>query len=258
MTYLNRTALSGKKAFVTGAARGIGFCTAQLLAAAGARVVISDLERSSLNSATTKLSEQGYEVETLVLDIADADACEAAAKLTEANGPLDILIANAGIAWDDTAAEDISDDVWRRVLDVNLNGTFWTCRAFGRAMLERGHGSVVTTGSMSGLISNKPQRQAQYNASKAGVHQLTRSLAGEWADRGVRVNSVAPTYVNTPMSSITAEKKPEMYAVWLENTPQRRMVEPQEVAAAIVFLASPAASAITGAVLPVDAGYTVW
>ena len=128
---------------------------------------------------------------------------------------------------------------------------------FGKRMLERRQGAIVTVGSMSGFISNKPQKQVDYNASKAALHHLTRSLAGEWADWGVRVNAVAPTYVNTPMSNITA-KNPHYFEAWMEGTPMRRMIETEEVAAAILFLASPAASAITGAILPVDAGYTIW
>ena len=102
-----------------------------------------------------------------------------------------------------------------------------------------------------------PQKQVNYNSSKAAVHHLTRSLAGEWADHGVRVNSVAPTYVNTPMSNITA-KDSQYFDVWMQGTPMHRMIQPEEVAVAILFLASPAASAITGAILPVDAGYTIW
>jgi NAD(P)-dependent dehydrogenase (short-subunit alcohol dehydrogenase family) len=151
----------------------------------------------------------------------------------------------------------MTDEAWRQVMSVNVNGAFWTCRAFGRRMLAQGRGSIVAVGSMSGFISNKPQKQVHYNASKAALHHLVRSLAGEWADRGVRVNAVAPTYVNTLMSNITA-KDPRYFDVWIENTPMRRMVEPEEVAASILFLASPAASAITGTVLPVDAGYMVW
>ena len=124
-------------------------------------------------------------------------------------------------------------------------------------MVERQHDAIVTVGSMSGFISNKPQKQVNYNSSKAAVHHLTRSLAGEWADHGVRVNSVAPTYVNTPMSNITA-KDSQYFDVWMQGTPMHRMIQPEEVTAAILFLASPAASAITGAILPVDAGYTIW
>lgn len=124
-------------------------------------------------------------------------------------------------------------------------------------MLERGRGSIVTLGSMSGLISNKPQRQVHYNAAKAAVHHMTRSLAGEWAGRGVRVNCVAPTYVDTVMSrgGFTDDK---LMPVWMDMTPMRRVAGPDEIAAPILFLASDAASAMTGAVVVVDCGYTIW
>ena len=149
------------------------------------------------------------------------------------------------------------DELWLRVIDVNLHGAFWCCRAFGRAMLGRGRGAIVTMGSMSGLISNRPQRQAHYNASKAAVHHLTRSLAGEWAARGVRVNAVAPTYVDTPMSAPSFGDS-DLYPVWMENTPMGRPARGDEIASAVLFLASDAASAITGTVLNVDCGYTIW
>lgn len=110
---------------------------------------------------------------------------------------------------------------------------------------------------MSGLISNKPQRQAHYNAAKAGVHHMTKSLAGEWAERGVRVNSVAPTYVDTPMSS-GGFSNPALFPIWMEMTPMKRVARPDEIASAILFLASDAASAITGSILVVDCGYTIW
>jgi NAD(P)-dependent dehydrogenase (short-subunit alcohol dehydrogenase family) len=190
--------------------------------------------------------------------VTDPQQCEEIAqRLNSGVEGIDTLVANAGIAWPDTAAEDMSNEAWLKVIDTNLNGTFWTCRAFGRFMLAREKGSIVTVGSMSGVISNRPQRQVHYNASKAAVHHLTRSLAGEWAERKVRVNCVAPTYVNTPMSNITA-KDENFFRPWMDNTPMRRMIEPEEVASAIAFLASDAASAITGTVLLTDAGYTIW
>jgi NAD(P)-dependent dehydrogenase (short-subunit alcohol dehydrogenase family) len=193
-----------------------------------------------------------------VLDVTDSAAVAAVARETNAKfGAVDILIANAGIAWPDTAGEDMSDEVWRKVIDVDLNGAYWTCREFGRAMLDRGRGAIVTVGSMSGLISNKPQRQAHYNAAKAGVHHMTRSLAGEWAPRGVRVNSVAPTYVDTPMSS-GAFSDPDLFPTWMEMTPMKRVARADEIASAIVFLACDASSAMTGTVLVVDCGYTIW
>ena len=255
--YLNKFDLSGQTGFVTGAGRGIGFCAAQALLEAGARVILSDIDATLLQQAKAALAGKG-EVETAVLDIADPAAVAAAAR--DANqrfGAVDILIANAGIAWPDTGAEDMSDEAWRKVIEVDLNGAYWSCREFGRAMLARGKGAIVTVGSMSGLISNKPQRQVHYNAAKAGVHHMTKSLAGEWAARGVRVNSVAPTYVDTPMSS-AAFADPKLFPIWMEMTPMGRVARADEIASAILFLACDAASAITGSILVVDCGYTIW
>ncbi|MBK8048573.1 MAG: SDR family oxidoreductase [Anaerolineales bacterium] len=250
--------LDGRTGFVTGAARGIGLCTAEALAEAGARVLISDVNPATLAEGEAYLKQKGYDVATMVLDVTDSAACDRAAE--EANrlyGPVDILIANAGIARPDTPGEEMPDETWLKVLDVNLNGIFWSCRAFARPMLARGRGAIVTIGSMSGVISNKPQRQVPYNASKAAVHHMTRSLAGEWAERGVRINCVAPTYVNTLMSNITAQD-PYYFGPWMENTPMKRMVEPEEIAAVNLFLASDASSGMTGTIVLVDAGYTIW
>lgn len=256
--YTNRTRVDGSLAFVTGGSRGIGFATAEALAEAGARVVISGKDEAALQSGTETLTRAGYDARYVLLDVTQSEACsEMSGRINRDVGPVDILIANAGIAWSDTPAEDMPDETWKRVLDVNLNGTFWTCRAFGKPMLEREKGAIVTVGSISGLISNKPQRQAQYNASKAGLHHLTKSLAGEWASRNVRVNCVAPGYVNTTMSNVTI-LDPKFAVPWMAGTPMNRMVEPEEVASANLFLASPAASGITGAVLNIDGGYTIW
>ena len=151
----------------------------------------------------------------------------------------------------------MSDETWLRMIDVNLNGVFWSCRSFGRHMLERRRGSIVTTGSMSGLISNRPQRQAHYNAAKAGVHHLTRSLAGEWAARGVRVNSIAPGYIDTSMSG-PGLRTTGRGDIWLENTPMGRAGTAEEIASVALFLASDASSLLTGSIIVADAGYSIW
>lgn len=256
--YLQKQRLDGRVAFITGGSRGIGFCTAEALAEAGATVIVSDLGADNVAEAVEKLRASGYRAEGAVLDVTRSAECEeVAARMNRDVGPVEILIANAGIAWADTRAEELDDAGWNTVIDVNLNGVFWSCRAFGRHMLERRRGAIVTTGSMSGIISNTPQNQAQYNASKAAVHHLTKSLAGEWAERGVRVNSVAPTYVNTPMTR-EAAKNPAYYETWMAFTPMRRMIEPDEIASVNLFLASDASSGMTGAVVVVDAGYTSW
>lgn len=256
--YLQKFRLDGRTAFITGGARGIGLATAEALAEAGAKVIISDMNAETLAEGADYLKAKGYDAKSMLLDVTDSAACDRAAEKTNREyGAVDILIANAGIARPDTPAEEMPDDVWLKVIDVNLNGVFWSCRAFARPMLERQRGAIVTIGSMSGFISNKPQRQAHYNASKAAVHHMTRSLAAEWAERNVRINSVAPTYVNTPMSNVTAQD-PYFFGPWMENTPMKRMVEPEEIASVNLFLASDASSGMTGSVVLVDAGYTIW
>jgi NAD(P)-dependent dehydrogenase (short-subunit alcohol dehydrogenase family) len=252
--YLDRLRLDHRRAFITGGGRGIGLATGMALAEAGARVTLSDRDPALLADGLAAMTAAGHAAEGVLLDVTDPAAVAAAAR---AAGETDILIANAGIAWPDTPAEAMADEAWLKVIDVDLNGVFWSAREFGRAMLARGAGSIVAVGSMSGLISNTPQRQAQYNAAKAGVHHLVRSLAGEWAPRGVRVNAVAPTYVATEMSLPTF-RKTDMGRTWMAMTPMGRMAEPSEIAAVIAFLASDAASAMTGAVVPVDCGYTIW
>lgn len=256
--YLDKFDLKGRTAFITGGGRGIGLATAEALLEAGAGVVISDISAEVLESGRATLAAKGHDVDAVRLDVTDADAVNRAAEAANAkHGGIDILVANAGIAWPDTGGEDMTDDVWLKVVDIDLNGVFWSCRAFGRAMLARGQGAIVTVGSMSGLISNKPQRQAHYNAAKAGVHHLTRSLAGEWAERGVRVNAVAPTYVDTAMSR-GGFTDPDLFPVWMDMTPMKRVARADEIASVILFLSSEGASAMTGAIVPVDCGYTIW
>lgn len=255
--YLEKLRLDGRTALVTGGGRGIGLCSALALAEAGARIIIADHDPVALDEGRSALSAAGRDVVALRLDVTDSAAVARAAAETNAAGPVDILVANAGLALPDTAAEDMTDEAWHRVIDVNQHGVFWCCREFGRAMLARRRGAIVTVGSMSGLIINTPQRQTQYNTSKAAVHHLTRSLAAEWADRGVRVNSVAPTYVATAMTRAAMETT-DWAKTWLAMTPMGRVAQPDEIASVIHFLASDAASAMTGAVVPVDCGYTVW
>jgi NAD(P)-dependent dehydrogenase (short-subunit alcohol dehydrogenase family) len=255
--YREKFDLSGSRAVVTGGGRGIGLCCAQALAEHGAEIVLCDVNADALDSGRAALAAQGVKAQAHSFDVTNSADVERMAAALNATGPVDILIANAGIAMPDKGAEDTPDADWLKMIDINLNGVFWCCRAFGRAMLERQKGSIVTIGSMSGVIANKPQRQTHYNVSKAGVHHLTRSLAAEWATRGVRVNSIAPTYIETAMTKGSAQD-PEMFKTWMEFTPMGRMGQPEEIAAIALFLASPASSVMTGAVVMADAGYTAW
>lgn len=257
--YMKRFSLKDRVAVVTGAGRGIGLATAEALAEAGAKVVLTDANPKELESAQSYLQSKNLkDAGTIVLDVTDSSAVtNAADEVVKRHGKIDILVNNAGIARSETNAEDVEDEHWLNVLDVNLNGTFWCSRAFGRHMLKQKSGTIVNVGSMSGFIVNRPQGQCYYNASKAAVHHLTKSLAAEWADRNVRINAVAPTYIRTPLNQFV-EQNQEMYQRWTDSTPMTRLGEPEEVASVILFLASDAASLMTGSVVAVDGGYTCW
>ncbi|MFO1074226.1 MAG: glucose 1-dehydrogenase [Geminicoccaceae bacterium] len=248
--------LSGRVAVVTGGARGIGLEIARALLGAGAAVVVADIDAEAADAAAATLARDGT-AEGRALDVTDPAAVTACADaIVAAHGHIDILVNNAGIARI-TPALDTPDEEWRQIMDVNVNGVFWCARAFGRHMVEHGSGSIVNLGSMSGLIVNRPQSAAAYIASKAAVHMLTKALACEWASLGVRVNALAPGYIATDMT-LAMRARPELYDTWLAMTPMQRCGEPREVAAAALFLASDAASYVTGSILSVDGGYTAW
>ena len=240
--------LRGKRAVVTGGAQGIGFEIAKAFHEAGAEIVIADINEDLGERAATQL--QGH------FRKMDVTRPESVREVVVGLGDIDILVNNAGIVRN-TPAERTTDEEWRAVLEVNLDGVYWCCREFGSRMLARHKGCIINLASMSGFISNRPQPQASYNASKAAVIHLTRSLAGEWAARGVRVNAVAPGYVGTELTQKGLSNE-AWRSAWLAAIPMGRVAEPREVAPAAVYLASDAASYVTGSVLVVDGGYTVW
>ena len=244
--------LQDQVAIVTGGGRGIGLEIARAMRASGARLVIAEAQSDVGEEAAREL--EGLFVQT---DVTDSASVRRMIETVVARyGRVDCIVNNAGICRN-TPSEDVTDEEWRLVMSVDLDGVFYGCREAAKVMLKQGSGSIVNIGSMSGIISNRPQPQSAYNAAKAGVIHLTKSLAGEWATRGVRVNCISPGYIGTPMTKLGLET-PEWRETWLSSTPMGRLGEPSEVAACAVFLASPAASFVTGSNIVVDGGYTVW
>jgi NAD(P)-dependent dehydrogenase (short-subunit alcohol dehydrogenase family) len=252
VTVLDSFDLGGRVAVVTGGNRGLGEAWVQSLVDVGATIVIAARDDDRSRETAGRI---GNGVDTVHLDVRDADDVRRAlATIVERHGRVDILVNNAGTCIHRPALE-VTADEWEQVIDVNLNG-LWRCsQTFGRHMIEHGGGVIVNIGSISAQIVNRPQMQPAYNASKAAVHQLTKSLAAEWAPHGVRVNALAPGYTKTEMAPVD---RPEFRARWIEDAPMQRYAMPEEYGPALIFLASDASSFMTGATLVVDGGYTVF
>jgi NAD(P)-dependent dehydrogenase (short-subunit alcohol dehydrogenase family) len=242
----------GKIALVTGGTRGIGLGIARALSEAGATVIISSRKESG---AVDVLSKGGASVEFRAADMMDSDAPRALIDgIAADHGRLDILVNNAGIA-DSRPMEDFDDDSYERLMSTNLASVFRACRAVLPHMKSQGGGVIVNMGSISAIVSNIPQPQAAYNASKAAVHQLTKSLASDHAKDNIRVNAIAPGYVNTEMTAGGLED-PVMAPIWRQMTPMERAGEVDEIATAALFFCTDASSYCTGSVLFADGGYT--
>ncbi|MCC8108024.1 MAG: SDR family oxidoreductase [Planctomycetes bacterium] len=253
MSYLESMfGLTGKVAVVTGGGRGIGQVVAHGFAMAGAEVVI--LCRSGADETLDIITRDGGTAYYIAADVTDEQSVDAAfAEILRRSGSVDIIFNNAGICkHQGTLEASIAD--FREVIDVNLTGEYIVARAAGRIMIEKGiKGSIINMASMSGSITNIPQWQCSYNASKAAVIHMTRSLAVEWAGYGIRVNSISPGYVGTPMSADTPQ---ELRDAWMPLIPMHRMAKPEELMPAILSLACDAAGYTTGTDVIVDGGYT--
>lgn len=248
--------LEGMTAIVTGAASGIGASVAQGLAQFGADVGCVDVTADRLVRTLTGIRAAGREAVACPADVTDAASLQDAVRVVEAElGPLRLAVNCAGIH-STAPAEEMDGSAWGRLLDVNLTGIFNSCRAEGRAMLANGGGSIVNIASISARVANRGLKQAHYNAAKAGVVQLSRSLALEWVDRGLRVNVISPGYVKTPIAR-GAQMSRTLDQV-IDDIPMARMAEPAELVGPTVFLLSAAASYCTGSELVVDGGATSW
>ncbi len=243
-------------ALVTGGASGIGESFAFALAEAGAHVAVADLNRARARHVAAQVRNLGVETMALGVDVTQTGQIAAmVAEVLQRWGRLNVAVNNAGVALR-ARAEAMSEENWDRTLDVDLKGVFFCCQAAARHMLGQGSGSIINTASMSGQIVNRPQRHVPYNAAKAGVVQLTRTCAAEWADRGVRVNSISPGHTLSPMTARNLSEA--TVRMWMSNTPMQRLGLPADLQGGLIFLASDASSYVTGHDLVIDGGYTIW
>ena len=256
MSILKKFSLAGKVALVTGGASGIGESFAFALAEAGAHVAVADLNQDRARHVASQVQNLGVESVSLGVDVTQTEQIASmVAEVLKRWGRLNVAVNNAGVALR-SRAEEMSEENWDRTLDVDLKGVFFCCQAEARHMLLQGSGSIINTASMSSQIVNRPQRHVPYNAAKAGVVQLTRTCAAEWADRGVRVNSISPGHTLSPM---TARNLSDAAArMWISNTPMQRLGLPADLQGGLIFLASDASSYVTGHDLVIDGGYTLW
>jgi NAD(P)-dependent dehydrogenase (short-subunit alcohol dehydrogenase family) len=255
MSLLDRFSLNGKIALVTGGRTGIGASLARALAEVGAHVVIAARDVAATHAAAADITAGGGQATGFGVDVTDRSQVETLVESVTAEiGPIDVLVNNAGICFHRDAL-DVPDDEWHAVFDVNVHGLWYCSQIVGRTMVARKTGTIVNIGSMSAFVVNRPQFQPAYNASKAAVHHLTRSLAAEWAPFNVRVNAIAPGYIATAMSPVD---DPKFHRYWIEDTPMQRPGLPDELGPTVVYLASPASSFLTGAVIVADGGYSLW
>jgi NAD(P)-dependent dehydrogenase (short-subunit alcohol dehydrogenase family) len=248
--------LDDNVAIVTGAASGIGRAAAEAIAAAGAAVGLVDLVEGGTEPVAHSITAAGGRAIPLAADVTNPDQLRDAVQEVESRfGPLSLAVNSAGIA-NAARAELMPLEQWQRVYDVDVTGVFLSCQAEAEAMLRHGRGAIVNVASMSGTIVNRGLHQVHYNSAKAAVQHLSKSMAVEWADRGIRVNSVSPGYTLTPMND-----RPEMadqIQLLSAQIPMARYAQPYEIAGPIVFLLSPAASYCTGVDLLVDGGFCCW
>jgi NAD(P)-dependent dehydrogenase (short-subunit alcohol dehydrogenase family) len=254
---LDRFRLDGRTALVTGAGQGIGQAFANALGEAGAKVAVVDINQELAQEAAHDLEAKDIEAIGITADVADPGEIRMMVEsVVDRFGSLEIAFNNAGVNRN-SAAEDTPIDEWDQTFGLNLRGVFLCCQAEAKVMLKAGYGKIVNTGSMSSLIVPHPQKQAAYNTSKAGVVQLTKSLAAEWADRGIRVNCISPGILRTRLILESRTLAP-LVNRWLADIPMGRLCELEDLQGAAVFLASEVSDYMTGHNLVIEGGQTLW
>jgi NAD(P)-dependent dehydrogenase (short-subunit alcohol dehydrogenase family) len=257
---LERFRLAGRTALVTGGGQGIGRAFCHALGEAGAKVAVVDMRMDLAEEVAHELSAKGIDSIAVKADVTQPDQVEAMVKaVVDKWGGLTIACNNAGVGlWADAESMGYAD--WKRVVDIDLNAVFLGCQVESHVMLPAGYGKIINTASMSGHISNTPQNQSAYNSAKAGVLHLTRSLAAEWAKRGVRVNSMSPGYTRTKLVEdlLATPIGQTMLPQWMAMTPMGIMAEVTDLQGAVVYLASPASDYMTGHDMVIDGGYCSW
>lgn len=260
MGILDRFSLKGKVALVTGAGQGIGRGYAHALGEAGAAVAVVDVNEGKAHEVAQELTAAGVEAAAISADVTKrADVARMVEAVMKKWGKLTIGVNNAGIGqWVD--AKDITDEMWDKVMKLNLDAVLYCAQAEAGEMRQQRYGKIINTASMSGHIVNTPQNQTPYNVSKAGVIHLTRSLAAEWAADGIRVNSISPGYTRTALVEqlISTPEGRKVYEAWMPLIPMHRMADVSDLQGAVVYLASEASDYMTGSDLVVDGGYCVW
>jgi len=245
--------LTGRKALVTGAGRGIGRVVALTLAEAGCEVCLLGPTMANIEAVTDEIRQLGHKGIAIQADVTRKEQVDKAFSQTaEQLGRLDICVNNAGIGIQ-KPAEEMREEDWDKIIDTNLKGVFLCAQAAAQIMIPQKQGSIINIASMSAFAVNVPQKQAAYNTSKAGVTMLTKSLAVEWAQYGIRVNSICPGYIKTDMILSTMT---HLFPIWESLTPLGRLGNPEELSGAVIYLASEASSYMTGHNLVVDGGYT--
>jgi NAD(P)-dependent dehydrogenase (short-subunit alcohol dehydrogenase family) len=255
VNYLNKFKLDNKISLVTGGAGGIGIEICKSLLDAGSKVIIADIDSKKSKKLLKKINNKN--IEYYKLDSTSEKNIKSLSRfILKKYQRLDVLVNCVGICFN-KEAEKVKKKEWDKVVNININSMFYVCKEFGKIFIKQKKGTIVNIGSNSGLIVDKPQPQASYNASKAAVHQLTKSLACEWSKYNIRVNAIAPGYVATEMT-LLGRKKPHWFKYWIEMTPMKRLAEPSEIASVALFLASESSSYCTGSIISVDGGYTSW